>query len=262
MNVRIFWVCVMKCMCAQTRPRFILSSEGVLGGMEFEPMLTPMEKSPIPEKVPRGGSNPRRCGQRAQALPTELFQPLCCCCCVGVLFRRKMFLLSCTTVEVFSVPLRGLEKTFLVKFSGLMTLRMLWVSGVGQCIVIMFAEFIMLTATRCSKHAHVYIQCHWVMLPHFIHIHIHLVPSSYVASFCTYSYMHLVPLIYVTSFYLFNADTLEDSAILVSVVIGPVVCAWMNVLSLNVRLYCYSFRLLSAFALCSCRTVLYSIYST
>ena len=75
MNVRIFWVRVMKCMCAQTRPRFILSSEGVLGGMEFEPMLTPREKSPLPEKVPRGGSNPRRCGQRAQALPTELFRP-------------------------------------------------------------------------------------------------------------------------------------------------------------------------------------------
>ena len=36
-NVRIFWV------RAQTRPRFILSSEGVLGGMEFEPMLTPRE---------------------------------------------------------------------------------------------------------------------------------------------------------------------------------------------------------------------------
>ena len=65
----------MKCMCAQTRPRFILSSEGVLGGMEFDPMLTPREKSPLPEKVPRGGSNPRRCGQRAQALPTELFRP-------------------------------------------------------------------------------------------------------------------------------------------------------------------------------------------
>ena len=29
----------MKCMCAQTRPRFILSSERVLGGMEFEPMF-------------------------------------------------------------------------------------------------------------------------------------------------------------------------------------------------------------------------------
>ena len=65
----------MKCMCAQTRPRFILSSERVFGGMEFEPMLTPRGKSPLPENVPRGGSNPRRCGQRAQALPTELFRP-------------------------------------------------------------------------------------------------------------------------------------------------------------------------------------------
>ena len=42
----------MKCMCAQTRPRFILSSERVLGGMEFEPMLTPREKSPLPECEP------------------------------------------------------------------------------------------------------------------------------------------------------------------------------------------------------------------
>ena len=42
----------MKCMYAQTRPRFILSSEGVFGGMEFEPMLTPREKSPLPKKSP------------------------------------------------------------------------------------------------------------------------------------------------------------------------------------------------------------------
>ena len=62
-------------MCAQTRPRFILSSERVFGGMEFEPMLSPREKSPLPENVPKGGSNRRRCGQRAQALPTELFRP-------------------------------------------------------------------------------------------------------------------------------------------------------------------------------------------
>ena len=75
MNVRIFWVRAMKCMYAQTRPRFILSSERVFGGMEFEPMLTPREKIPSTENVPRGGSNPRRCGQRAQALPTELFRP-------------------------------------------------------------------------------------------------------------------------------------------------------------------------------------------
>ena len=42
----------MTCMYAQTRPRFILSSEGVLGGMEFEPMLTPREKSPLPKMSP------------------------------------------------------------------------------------------------------------------------------------------------------------------------------------------------------------------
>ena len=77
MNIRIFWVRAMKCMCVRTRPRFILSSEGVLGGMEFEPMLTPREKSPLPENVPWGGSNPWHCGQRAQALPTELFRPPC-----------------------------------------------------------------------------------------------------------------------------------------------------------------------------------------
>ena len=75
MNVRIFWVRAMKCMCAQTRPRFILLSERVLGGMEFEPMLTPREKIPCTENVPRGGSNPRRCGQRAQTLPTSYSGP-------------------------------------------------------------------------------------------------------------------------------------------------------------------------------------------
>ena len=42
-------------------------------------MLTPREKSPLPENVPRGGLNLRRCGQRAQALPTELFRPLGSC---------------------------------------------------------------------------------------------------------------------------------------------------------------------------------------
>ena len=65
----------MKCMCAQTRPRFILSSERVFGGMEFEPMLTPREKSPLPENFPRGGSNERRCGQRAQTLLTSYSGP-------------------------------------------------------------------------------------------------------------------------------------------------------------------------------------------
>ena len=34
-------------------------------------MLTPREKSPLPENFPRGGSNPQGCGQRAQTLPTS-----------------------------------------------------------------------------------------------------------------------------------------------------------------------------------------------
>ena len=38
-------------------------------------MLTPREKSSLPENVPRGGSNPRRCGQRAQTLPTSYSGP-------------------------------------------------------------------------------------------------------------------------------------------------------------------------------------------
>ena len=74
-DVRIFWVRAMKCMRAQTRPRFILSSERVFGGMEFEPMLSPREKSPLPENIPRGGSNPWRCGQRVQTLPTSYSGP-------------------------------------------------------------------------------------------------------------------------------------------------------------------------------------------
>ena len=62
-------------MCAQTRPRFILSSERVFWGMEFELMLTPREKSPLLENFPGGGSNPRRCGQQAQTLPTSYSGP-------------------------------------------------------------------------------------------------------------------------------------------------------------------------------------------
>ena len=38
-------------------------------------MLTPREKSPLPENFPRGGSIPRRCGQRAQTLPTSYSGP-------------------------------------------------------------------------------------------------------------------------------------------------------------------------------------------
>ena len=44
-----FLVRAMECMCAQTGPRFILSSERVLGGMESDPILTPREQSPLQE---------------------------------------------------------------------------------------------------------------------------------------------------------------------------------------------------------------------
>ena len=76
MNVRIFWVRAMKCMCAQTRPRFILSSERILGGSGvWTHVNSKGKKSPLPESFPRGGSNLRRCRQRAQTLPTSYSGP-------------------------------------------------------------------------------------------------------------------------------------------------------------------------------------------
>ena len=39
----------MECMCTQTRPWFILSSERVLWGVESDAMLTPQEKFLLPE---------------------------------------------------------------------------------------------------------------------------------------------------------------------------------------------------------------------
>ena len=75
MNVRIFWVCAMKCMCAQTRPRFILSSERVLGGMEFEPMLTPREKIPSTGKFPQRRFKPATLWTASPNTTNELFRP-------------------------------------------------------------------------------------------------------------------------------------------------------------------------------------------
>ena len=74
---RDLWVRAMECMSAQTRPRFLLSSERILGGMESEPMLIPTEKNPFYRR-PRGGWNPRRCirqDSEPNTLPTELFRP-------------------------------------------------------------------------------------------------------------------------------------------------------------------------------------------
>ena len=74
MNVRIFWVRAMKCMCAQTRPRFILSSEGVLGDGVWT-HVNSKGKIPSTGKCPQRSIEPATLWQWAQALPTELFRP-------------------------------------------------------------------------------------------------------------------------------------------------------------------------------------------
>ena len=69
----------MVCMCAQTRPRCILSSDS-FGGTESEPMLTPREKYPLPEAQRR--VRPATLHHTRQHAPhyrctlqTELLQP-------------------------------------------------------------------------------------------------------------------------------------------------------------------------------------------
>ena len=69
----------MECMCAQTRPRFILSSKRVLGGMQSEPMLTPRKKISLAEKkCPKRGIEPTTlhlARQRAPHTTKEVFRP-------------------------------------------------------------------------------------------------------------------------------------------------------------------------------------------
>ena len=77
MNVSIFWVRVMKCMCAHTDLGLYSHPKEFWGEWSLNP-CKPREKSPLPENFPRGGSNPRHHGQRAHALPTELFRPPFC----------------------------------------------------------------------------------------------------------------------------------------------------------------------------------------
>ena len=79
MNVRIFWSRAMECMRAQTRPRFILSSERVFGDWSQNPCLLQGENPLRREKnLPRRGSNPRRCIKQDSepiTLPTSYYGP-------------------------------------------------------------------------------------------------------------------------------------------------------------------------------------------
>ena len=67
MNVRIFGVHALECMCAQTRPRFILSPERVLGGNGVSNHVNCKGKSSLPEAKGRLRSvTVHHAGQRAQ----------------------------------------------------------------------------------------------------------------------------------------------------------------------------------------------------
>ena len=70
MNVKTFGVQVMECMCAQIRPRFILSPKRMLGEWSQKPMLTPREKM-LSTRGPEEG----RTHDAANIPPTEIFWP-------------------------------------------------------------------------------------------------------------------------------------------------------------------------------------------
>ena len=67
----------MECMCAQTRPRFILSSERVWGNGVRTHVNSRRKKSPLPKNSPPGRIEPTTLHQAGQpnTLPTELFWP-------------------------------------------------------------------------------------------------------------------------------------------------------------------------------------------
>ena len=75
-NIGIFLVRAMECMCAQTRPRFTLSSERVLGNGVRTHVNS---KGNIPLYwMLRAGSNPRHCftqDSEPNTLPIELIRP-------------------------------------------------------------------------------------------------------------------------------------------------------------------------------------------
>ena len=96
MNVRIFWVSAMKCMCAQTRPRFILSTESIFWGMELiEPMLTPREKIPSTGKFPQRRIEPATLWTVSPNTTDELFRPpyrgLCMMPLLVIMFTEDLY---------------------------------------------------------------------------------------------------------------------------------------------------------------------------
>ena len=74
MNVRIFWVCAMKCMCAQTRPRFILSFERVFWGNGVWTHVYSKGKIPSTGKFPQRRLEPATLWTVSLNTTNELFR--------------------------------------------------------------------------------------------------------------------------------------------------------------------------------------------
>ena len=75
MNVRIFWVRAMKCMCAQTRPRFILSSERVFWGNGVWTHVNSKGKIPSTGKFPQRRIEPALLWTASPNTTNKLFRP-------------------------------------------------------------------------------------------------------------------------------------------------------------------------------------------
>ena len=75
MNVRIFWVHAMKCMCAQTRPRFILSSERVFLGNGVWTHVNSKGKIPSTRKFPQRRIEPATLWTASPNTTNELSRP-------------------------------------------------------------------------------------------------------------------------------------------------------------------------------------------
>ena len=76
MNIRIFWVCAMKCMWAQTRPWFMFSSERVLGNWSQNPCYLLGKNFVYRKNSPQRSIKPttlHQGRQRAQHTTNELF---------------------------------------------------------------------------------------------------------------------------------------------------------------------------------------------
>ena len=179
----------MECMCAWTRPRFILSSERVLGNGLRTHVNFQGKVPSFGTNLPKGGSNPQSCVKQdsePNTLLTELFWPLCMPL-TGVPDRSK-----------------GLAQTPRHRWSlwrwwaGSQTWNRGWPGGTGAvwwrgvgCPVACTASC---TGWQCCTHTHTYIHVHlgcvmtWGRLPSRLyrqlyrlamlythtHIHVHL----------------------------------------------------------------------------------------